>query len=134
MGDRANIFIKSDFGYDDGRGVYFYTHWNGHKLPVTLQSALARRERWSDDSYLARVIFFEMIRDNPGASDGFGISAFLTDNEHKIIVVDAGAQTVGFHRPYYDDPRGFCATPIAQWSFSEYVALTVSAITEAYYR
>lgn len=135
MGDRANIFIKSDFGHGDGRGVYFYTHWSGHELPVTLQSALARRERWSDDSYLARVIFCEMVKgEERDSMVGYGISAYLGDNEHKIIVVDAHAQTVGFHRPYYNDPRGFCATPIAQWSFEEYVALTVSAITEAYYR
>ena len=134
MGDRANIFIKSDLGYGDGRGVYLYTHNDGDELPVKLQAALARRERWSDDSYLARVISCEMVKGEERDSMGYGISAYLGDNEHKIIVVDAHAQTVGFHRPYYNDPRGFCPTPIAQWTFAEYEALTVAAITEAYYR
>ena len=53
MRDRGQIKIN---------GVYLYTHWNATKLIGDVQNALAKRWRWNDHEYLARIIFDEMKR------------------------------------------------------------------------
>jgi len=83
MGDRANVLIE---------GVYMYTHNQGSELPKIVQAALKRRERWDDGPYLARIIFFEMIRENPGASTGHGLSSWCGDGDYRILKVDADTQ------------------------------------------
>jgi hypothetical protein len=66
MGDRGNIVID--------KKIWLYTHWTGSSLPQMLSVALERgRERWSDRSYLIRVIFCEMIRTDLLGITGFGI-------------------------------------------------------------
>jgi hypothetical protein len=90
VGDRANVFVKD-------AGVYLYTHWGGEELPGIVADALDRgRSRWGDPAYLARIIFCEMIADDVEGTTGFGISSYMSDNEHPIIVVDTSAQRVGF--------------------------------------
>jgi hypothetical protein len=92
MGDRANIVIK-----DDDSIVYLYSHWGGYNLPETLGKALVRAKedgRLTDGSYLARIIFSEMIRDSIDGTTGFGISSVLTDNEYDLITIDVAKQTV----------------------------------------
>lgn len=37
MGDRATLQLT----FGDQGGIYLYTHWNGHDMPLRLQSALA---------------------------------------------------------------------------------------------
>lgn len=86
MGDRANIKIKQATG-----DVWFYTHWSGHRLPEILRTALARRVRWGDSPYLARIIFCEMIK---GGEAGFGISTTVQDNEYPVLVCDTNTMTV----------------------------------------
>lgn len=88
MGDRANIVVKSS-----GEQVSLYTHWEGSELPWMLQRALARgRERWSDSSYLARIIFCDMIRNSIMDLTGFGISQ--NPAEGHVIVVDVDKQMI----------------------------------------
>ncbi len=57
MGDRANVLIKEDS--KDG-GVFLYTHCSGSDLPKILQKAIAKKWRWGDSPYLARIIFDQM--------------------------------------------------------------------------
>ena len=73
--------------------VYLYTHWGGSTIGEVSQSALAKRWRWGDPSYLARIVFDE-LNVEPGEEAGFGISPFLTDNQHAIVVLDCAAQRV----------------------------------------
>lgn len=91
MGDRANVqFIEAS-----GGTIYFYTHWDGYKLPETLANALDRSEdRWNDDPYLARIIFSEMIKDYVLDTTGYGISTYRTDENYPDLIVDSGAATV----------------------------------------
>ena len=92
MGDRANVRCVDWSG-----GVfYLYTHWGGTDLPLTVQSALLRKECWDDPSYLARIIFDEMTGLD-GETRGHGISANMGDNEHNLIEIDANNQTVTFY-------------------------------------
>ncbi len=85
MGDRGNIVID----YGKKRRIYFYTHWNGSSIKEILKGALLRgKERWDDPSYLARIIFCELIGEDQEGVTGYGISPYLTDNEHPLLIVD----------------------------------------------
>ena len=106
MGDRANVNVK---GSDDDTGVFLYTHWGGTELPNTLKRALAKKWRWEDDQYLARIIFDEMIGNNKGGETGFGISSYCGDGKSRILVVNIGKQSVSFGDK--------------SWSFTEYIEL-----------
>lgn len=116
MGDRANVMIRSD--YDEG--VFLYTHWGGYELPQLVQSALAREERWTDSSYLARIVFSAMIKDEVDGETGYGISSVIGDNEHPVIVLDCSAQKV-LYISEGDARERNIANPLRSWSFAEYV-------------
>lgn len=92
MGDRGNIIVK-----DDDSTVYLYTHWTGSELPDVLRESLKRAEkgdRLTDGPYLARIIFWDMIKDqHPEETSGFGISSVMGDGGTDITV-DVGRQTV----------------------------------------
>lgn len=91
MGDRGNIVVRQ--GKDSTDDIWFYTHWSGNEIGNTVKSALARKDRWYDSSYLARIIFQELIGNDTGTT-GFGISTSLGDNERDILVVDIPKQQV----------------------------------------
>jgi len=96
MGDRANVKIR---GFGD---VYLYTHWCGSELPGTLQRALARRQRWEDASYLARVVFCEMVGEDGWCGElGYGISSTVGDGDDRVLTVDVDDQMV-----YWPDGTG----------------------------
>lgn len=92
MGDRANVKVVETGGGE----IYLYTHWSGTELPEILAEALNRgRGRWTDETYLARIIFSEMVKDDIEGETGFGISTYRTDYEYDDLVVDVNTQTVG---------------------------------------
>ena len=98
MGDRGNV--KLIFGKEESP-IYFYTHWQGTNLPEIVRHALIRgRSRWNDPSYLARIIFSEMIRNEVDELTGYGIAPFQTDSNHDDVEVCLDAMTVALrHEP-----------------------------------
>jgi hypothetical protein len=127
MGNRANVFMK-DWS---GGGTFFYTHWHADELPAMVQRALARHERWTDHSYLARIVFCEMVKDNIDGETGFGISASVGDGDWRVIQVDPNTQRVTF-----GSANGQAFTPSGPtWTFDEYVQLSnFSSWSELTYR
>lgn len=123
MGDRANVYVKD--GETDG--VYLYTHWGGDTLPLEVKKALAKRWRWDDPQYLARIIFDVMSGGRHGEETGLGITSRVHDNEHLIVQVDCDQRTVVFL------PEGL-GMPLHTWSFDEFVGMTDAAIRKAYHR
>lgn len=120
MGDRANCIIQ--YEGNKNKRVWFYTHWSGHDLPAIVKAALAKKWRWDDDSYLARIIFNELTKDNEMEETGFGISLRQQDNEHPYLVVDIENKCVFFEMPkdlakYYK----LSAAAAKGWTFEEYV-------------
>lgn len=89
MGDRGNIRVASGDGF-----VYLYSHWGGSELPVTLKEALAREQRWNEESYLARIIFDTMTFGEQGSETGYGIATYAPDSEHPVLTVDCDKQAV----------------------------------------
>lgn len=127
MGDRANVFVREKLK-DGVVGVYLYTHWAGRELAQTVHNALTKKWRWDDSPYLTRIIFDEMTKDDHGGETGYGISATMGDNGHKIIVVDPDKERIGFCS------EGAEKTPGLEllWTFEEYVALSSEELGQAY--
>jgi len=91
MGDRSNVELT----YHNGKQIYFYTHWCGTDLPVIVANALDRgRGRWTDESYLARIIFSEMIKDEVMSDTSYGIAPYVMEEEHETICIDLDDKTV----------------------------------------
>jgi hypothetical protein len=137
MGDRANVAILSysaspvtHYGKPEVEGevdaVVLYTHWGGTDLPIDVQTALTRRERWDDPAYLARIVFCRMIGDSLEDGTGFGITAnSLSDNSYPILVLDCQTERIAsrneddWRRPVRD-PEGI--------PFAEYVRLSEAKV------
>lgn len=120
MGDRGNIVFEEDF---TGSRIFFYTHWQGSALPHILQKGMiCGRGRWGDDSYLARILFCNLVGGNGGSETGYGISTTVCDNEHDFLLVDnknkkilrVGAHWMSFQEK---DPRRYAK---AEWTFESY--------------
>lgn len=88
MGERNNIFLVND-------GIYFYSHWDTvGKLKRILQKALIRgQDRWKDPSYLNKIIFSEMIKDEVEGLTGYGLSSEMGDGQ-VVLHVDIEKQEV----------------------------------------
>ena len=75
--------------------IYFYTHWGAEELETDIKNALIRgKNRWDDESYLARIIFSEMIKDEVMGETGFGISPYEIDPDYKTIEINFNENTV----------------------------------------
>ena len=133
MGDRSHVFVADDRSRDDALlGVYLYSHFGGDDLPIVVQTALARRQRWADPPYLARILFCAMVRGVEDDEAGFGISATLGDNEHLIIVVDCNSRRVTFCRPVPFESYGVLEGAVCSWTFDEFVNLPGEVIANAW--
>ena len=117
MGDRAQVAVLDT--YNNGI-VYLYTHWGGSMLGETLAKALDRgRERWDDEPYLTRIIFSEMIRDDPYSLTGHGILSTSMEGPTYIVVPSK-------KQVFLDDsPFGWTADKVpedaAWWGFEEFI-------------
>lgn len=102
MGDRATLQLT----FGDQGGIYLYTHWNGHDMPLRLQSALAlAQSRWDDQPYLARFIVSHIIGDGHTSLTGHGLSPFPVDTEYSDLVADLNANTVHINGHTYTFPQ-----------------------------
>lgn len=121
MGDRRNVVVE----FENDLSVVFYTHWSGSDLPETLANALKRgTSRWSDPSYLARIIFSEMVKDSILDPTGYGIEPIVSGSDEYTeadpgydLVVDLKDQTVSV----LDDETG----RVQIFEFPEFVSLYV---------
>lgn len=93
---RQNIKLE----YSQGEPIYIYSHWDGDEdvntspLAKMVRKALKRKERWDDESYLARIIMSEVIRESLDSETGYGLQPYEVDPEFPTIVVDLVAKTV----------------------------------------
>lgn len=103
MGDRSNIVIESTYGSETNR-VYLYSHWDGENVIKSAVHGLSTG-RATDNQYLARIIFDNMVGTDQGTETGYGISADIGDNEHPILVItDAEGTQVYFEQAWSGKP------------------------------
>lgn len=128
MGDRGNIVVRDT----DGKDVVFYAHWTGGDLAAVVRRALAREWRWTDDNYLARIIFCEL---DEGGETGFGIGRSTAgDREHPVVFVDIERQCVSFCNEFVEDKAVDTMAQLRRadftWSFVDYVKMTDEEVTD----
>ena len=91
MGDRGNIKIT------DGQStVFLYTHWKGSALPNIVKRTMASqraRNRWGNGSYLARILFDDLLDGDRGES-GAGISSVIGDGDDQVLHINVDRQYV----------------------------------------
>lgn len=100
MGCRGQVKVVSEcVNHHD---VYLYTHWGAEELPETVKRGLAKKWRWDDACYLARIIFDEIIgADGHGNETGHGICTTRHDDIECLIIVNVDKQTVTIDRSMY---------------------------------
>jgi hypothetical protein len=95
MGDRANF----GFVQPNGETIVLYGHWAGHQMLGKLADAIiTARPRWQDPSYATRITISQLIGDQWNMETGWGLHVNeISDNEHKIAIVDWSQQTFSLH-------------------------------------
>ena len=95
MGDRANF----GFVQPNGNTIVLYGHWAGAQMLGKLADAvIAARGRWNDPAYATRIAISQIIGDQWNMETGFGLHVNeISDNEHKIAIVDWNQQTFSLH-------------------------------------
>lgn len=104
MGDRSNVVIETKFNEENSSRVYLYSHWAGTSVLESVLHGL-RSNRVDDPPYLARIIFDHMIRNDHGGETGYGISSYITDNEHPILVITCDWSSTGT-TVHFEDVQG----------------------------
>jgi hypothetical protein len=79
--------------------IFFYTHWRGSDTLDIAMRAIAKRQRWDDPAYLARIVFCELIKGATDGETGFGIWTDRCDYEHDDVVIDCDTQEVYQRHP-----------------------------------
>ena len=91
MGMRRNVALV----YEDDNTIYLYTHWQAEYVKQIIKDALKRgSERWDDDSYLARIIFCEMVRHDIAGTTGYGLAPYEILPDFPNVTIDLHKQTV----------------------------------------
>jgi hypothetical protein len=106
MGDRSNVTLV--FDSDPDKVVDIYSHWSGKDLFETVREAIAEKERWDDDRYLARIIVQRILATALDPVLGFGISPKSTHDtcEYPSLVVDLDSNRVAFRNSNSTYPIG----------------------------
>lgn len=129
MGDRGNI-VFIDRRVEVVGYTFLYTHWGGSGIREVLQATLLTRKRWMDGAYLCRLTFDQLLEDEPrtGGETGYGISAFMGDNEHDVLLVDTDNQKVYLYpediisRAALNHAEPEEALALEVWTFEEFAS------------
>jgi hypothetical protein len=130
MGDRANVAIIDP---DRNDCVVLYSHWGGERLALMAHQAMATseaRSRWSDASYLRRIVFQHILDHEGFGETGWGISTYICDNEHPVLVIDVSSQRVAFRNESLfseplDSSEGMSFDEFVDFHLPSYYALYV---------
>lgn len=107
MGMRQNIALKYGKPHED-KTIYIYSHWDGGStyeesgLADMLKRALAKKLRWDDESYLARMIFSEVVKKEIDGQLGYGLSPYEIDPQYPTIEVDLEKNMIDGHISFED--------------------------------
>ena len=112
MGTRSQVFIKEE-------GVYLYQHWDGYELPDIVRNALAKKWRWADPEYLARIIFCEMVKDHLEEETGYGIGSRIHFDIEYLVTVDTEKQEITIQHGFGDKIE--LTKPLFLGTFKEFV-------------
>ena len=103
MGSRAQVEVQQQ-----PHSVFLYTHWGADTiLQDTIQGMIKGKSRWSDSTYLTRILFDSLkkpasaangkVLDDSYSTTGYGIGTFQASDIEKLVVVDIEHQRVSFY-------------------------------------
>lgn len=92
MGDRGQVLVLQRGSKD--AGVYLYTHWGASDLVQDVEKAIAKKWRWNDPDYLARIIFDVMTAECHGEETGYGIGIEMAGDIWRLVKVDCDAEAI----------------------------------------
>jgi hypothetical protein len=127
MGNRASIGITQ---WAPDNLVWLYTHWYGPRIVTWVQETLARRQRWDDGPYLARMVFERMLADEPEpmGETNLGIcTGPAPDANQPYLIIDTTSQTVKMV-PVVKNWK--TVKPLNTWSFEEFAKHGATASPE----
>jgi hypothetical protein len=130
MGDRANF----GFRQSNGETIVLYGHWAGHNMLAKLADAVDKaRARWADESYATRICISQLVGDDWNSETGWGLQVnSISDNEHKIPLIDWATQTFSLHEEssWSEETkvRGMSDTPMFDMSLDSFVKKHSSAL------
>lgn len=95
VGDRANF----GFVQPNGNTIVLYGHWAGARMLGRLADAVIKaRPRWTDPAYATRIAISQIIGMDWNDETGYGLHVNeISDNEHKIAIIDWTQQTFSLH-------------------------------------
>ena len=92
MGARAQIEVKQK-----PHSVFLYTHWgSGTILQDTIKGMIKGKLLLDDQTYLTRILFDSLIKDDDGTT-GYGIGTFQAGDIEKLVIVDIENQEVKYY-------------------------------------
>jgi hypothetical protein len=128
MGDRANFGLRQV----DGNTIFVYGHWAGAGMLARFANAIERAQdagRLDDPAYATRIIISRLIGDDWSSDYGWGITVnHLSDNEHKVPVLDLAFQTVTLYD--YDWRAGVLTDMIVEFSVNEFINKYANSLME----
>lgn len=94
MGVRTDVKLK----YGGKNVIYLYSHWDEvDYLKDIIREVLKRQLRWDDSSYLARMIFSAMVKDDIDGETGYGLSLNASgDSEVEIDLYNQKVDGIPF--------------------------------------
>ena len=125
MGARAQIEVKQK-----PYSVFLYTHWGADTiLQDTIQGMIKGKSRWSDSTYLTRILFDSLkkpasaangqVLDDSYSTTGYGIGTFQAGDIEKLVVVDIEHQRLSFYAVNSNVNQD--RVLIDEWKFDEFV-------------
>jgi len=99
MGCRGQVCVKM---WDNDPDVYLCTHYTAHNLPDLVRQVILDGRRIEDNSYLARIIFCQMVQSHLFDDRGFGIDTCLYTDIQVLVTVDPDKKKVVVDRTMYD--------------------------------
>lgn len=122
MGDRRQIKLVYNGNDEQPAGeLYIYTHWHGSELELIVANALDRgRDRWTDETYLARIIISEVIKASGiDETTGVGIAPYFMDTSYGEFTID-----FRFNHVELADDRD----EISVYSYEQFVQLMLKGV------
>jgi hypothetical protein len=90
MGTRGQVHIKDT-------DIYLYQHFDAYNLPEKIRKVIEEGKRLDDPEYLARIIFYEMIKDYKDQYAGFGIGSTQHDDIEYLVEINCAEEIVTVH-------------------------------------
>ena len=92
MGSRAQVEVQQE-----PHSVFLYTHWGADEiLQDTIKGIIKGKLRWNDPTYLTRVLF-DSLRKNDDSTLNYGIGTFQAGDIEKLIIVDTEHREVRYY-------------------------------------